>query len=93
MDKSKQMMVRVFKAFGDENRLTILGILQEGEKCACKLQEALSISQPTLSHHMRVLLDGGLVNARREGKWIYYSLNAEGVLEAKNLLCGVLGIE
>jgi len=87
------MQARIFKAFSDENRLTILRLLHSGEKCACKLQEALAISQPTLSHHMRVLLDAGLVNARKDGKWIHYSLNSEGAYQARDLLCSVLNLK
>ena len=77
---------RIFKAFCDENRIAILRLLHGGELCACKLQEALSISQPTLSHHMRVLCDAGVVTPRREGKWTHYSLNSEGSAEAISLL-------
>ena len=93
MKRTNQMMARVFKAMGDENRLTILTHLQAGERCACRLQEALNISQPTLSHHMRILLDAGLVSARKEGKWIYYSLSKTGTRQARELLCSVLDIE
>jgi len=92
MDQSNQMTARMFKALGDENRLTILTLLQTGERCACRLQEALCISQPTLSHHMRILLDAGLVSARKDGKWIYYSLSEAGAREAKALLCSILNI-
>lgn len=77
---------KVFKAFCDANRLTILGLLQSGEKCACKLLEALRIGQPTLSHHMKILCDSGIVTGRKEGKWTYYSLNPNGVERAKQLL-------
>lgn len=68
---------RVFKAFCDENRLMILEMLQSGEKCACVLLEKLAISQPTLSHHMKILVDSGIVAARKEGKWTHYSISAE----------------
>lgn len=93
MERTNQSMARVFKAMGDENRLTILSLLHTGERCACRLQEALNISQPTLSHHMRILLDAGLVNARKDGKWIHYSLSEEGAKEAKELLCSVLNMK
>ena len=66
---------RVFKAFCDENRLAILKMLCGGEKCACKLQDALVIGQSTLSHHMKILCESGIVNARKEGKWTYYAIN------------------
>ena len=77
---------RVFKAFCDANRLTILGLLQNGEKCACKLLEELNIGQSTLSHHMKILCDSGIVVGRKEGKWTYYSINSDGVEYAKMLL-------
>ena len=85
-----QQAARIFKAFCDENRLSILCILADGEKCACKLQDALGIGQSTLSHHMRILCDAGVVNARREGKWTHYSLNRDGSEKAVELLQGVL---
>ena len=78
--------VRVFKAFCDANRLTILSLLQNGELCACKLLEALQIGQPTLSHHMKILCDAGIVTGRKEGKWTHYSINQAGVAKAKKLL-------
>lgn len=77
---------RVFKAFCDENRLMILELLQTGEKCACKLLEDLKIGQSTLSHHMKILCDSGVVNARKEGKWTHYSISEEGSAYAKELL-------
>ena len=77
---------RVFKAFCDENRLQILEMLRSGEKCACKLLEELHISQSTLSHHMKILCDAGIVQGRKEGKWVHYSLNSAGIEPAKELL-------
>ena len=69
---------KIFKAFGDENRLRILELLGTGEKCACKLLEDLQISQSTLSHHMKLLCDAGVVRGRKEGKWVHYSIDPEG---------------
>lgn len=82
----KEQTARIFKAFCDPNRLTILELLQSGEKCACRLLDALQIGQPTLSHHMRILCDAGIVRARKEGKWMYYSLDASGAARAQGLL-------
>ncbi len=65
----------ICKALGDPNRLKIVQMLTKGEMCACRLLEALDITQPTLSHHMRILSDCGLVTARKDGKWTYYSLH------------------
>ncbi len=77
---------KVFKAFCDENRLMILELLQTGEKCACKLLEDLKIGQSTLSHHMKILCDSGVVNARKEGKWTHYSISPQGSVYARELL-------
>ena len=76
----------VFKAFCDENRLAILQMLRNGEKCACKLHDALCIGQSTLSHHMRILCDAGIVRTRKSGKWSYYSIDPEGRQAALQLL-------
>jgi ArsR family transcriptional regulator len=86
MDNKYIESARVFKAFCDENRLMILEMLQEGEKCACVLLEKMKIVQSTLSHHMKILVDSGIVSARKEGKWTYYSISGEGVDIAKGLL-------
>jgi ArsR family transcriptional regulator len=67
----------ICKALGDANRLKIVQTLSGCEKCACVILEALNISQPTLSHHMKILRDCGLVNVRKAGKWCYYSLNCD----------------
>jgi len=77
---------KVFKAFCDENRLAILELLKSGEKCACDLLDKLSISQPTLSHHMKILAESGIVAARKEGRWVYYSIRAKGCENAAELL-------
>jgi len=77
---------KVFKAFCDENRLQILELLRSGEKCACKLLEELNISQPTLSHHMKILCDAGIVTGRKEGKWMHYSICCDGVKNMRTML-------
>ena len=69
---------RAFKALGDENRLRIARIVAErGDVCACRLLDELDMTQPTLSHHMKLLRDCGVVKARKEGRWMHYSLNRE----------------
>lgn len=82
MEGGTQNLARIYRALGDENRLRILSVLRGGEVCACKLLQALNISQPTLSHHMKILCDCGLVSGRREGKWTHYSLCGKGSLAA-----------
>ena len=76
----------IFKAFCDENRLQILEMLRSGEKCACVLLESLQISQSTLSHHMKILCESGVVTSRKEGKWTHYSISREGSQKAAELL-------
>lgn len=83
---------KVFKAFCDENRLQILELLRTGEKCACVLLEDLKISQPTLSHHMKILCDSGIVLGRKEGKWTYYSISAGGAGAAQLLLAKLTAV-
>lgn len=78
--------VQIFKAFCDENRLQILEMLRSGEKCACVLLEKMQIRQSTLSHHMKILCDSGIVSARKAGKWTYYSINETGCKKAEELL-------
>ena len=77
---------KIFKAFCEETRLMALELLQSGEKCACVLLEKVDVAQSTLSHHMKILVDSGVVNARKEGKWTYYSISAAGSEYAARLL-------
>ena len=79
-------LAKIFKAFCDENRLMILEMLQNSETCACHLLEGLSISQATLSHHMGILCASGIVTARKDGKWTYYSIDVKGRKKAIDLL-------
>lgn len=78
MEIDGKQFATVFKAFCDENRIAILEQLQTGEKCACVLLDNLHISQPTLSHHMKILCDSGVVVMRKEGKWAHYSISKNG---------------
>ncbi|MDL2327835.1 metalloregulator ArsR/SmtB family transcription factor [Ruminococcaceae bacterium OttesenSCG-928-A11] len=86
MENNHAANAKVFKAFCDENRLHILALLQTGEKCACVLLGDLQISQPTLSHHMKILCESGVVVGRKSGKWTYYSISPGGAKAAQRLL-------
>ena len=77
---------KIFKAIGDEKRLYILDLLLDGEKCACDILANMKISQPTLSHHMKLLREAGFVKAREDGKWTHYSISEAGLRKAQNLL-------
>lgn len=69
--------IMIFRALGDGTRLQIVQMLSSGEMCACKILEHFQITQPTLSHHMKILCDCGLIFAHKEGKWSYYSIRRE----------------
>ena len=86
MDTQNQTAVKLFKALSDPNRLAIMALLREGEKCACVLLERLELTQPGLSYHMKVLCGSGLVESRQEGKWTHYRLSEEGRRQAVALL-------
>ena len=77
---------KVFKAFCDENRLRILDMLRKGEKCACVLIDQLGIAQSSLSYHMKILCDSGIVDSRQEGKWTHYKISKAGRSFAAELL-------
>jgi ArsR family transcriptional regulator len=77
---------KVFKAFCDEKRIRILEILREGEKCACVLMEHLDIAQSTLSYHMKILCESGIVDSRQDGKWTHYKISKKGSCFAVELL-------
>lgn len=79
MIQSYAEYVPAFKAISDETRLRIIDMLSCGEMCACDILEGLSISQSTLSYHMKILADSGLVNAERDGTWMRYTLNMERI--------------
>lgn len=65
----------LMKALSDETRLKIFDMLAHGELCACEILEEFSITQPTLSYHMKILCESGLVDSRRDGVWMRYSIN------------------
>ncbi len=77
MDKNYGDYALLLKALGDETRLKIFHILRNGELCACELLEEFHITQPTLSYHMKTLCDSNLVNCRKDGIWMRYSINQD----------------
>lgn len=86
MAKNFNQDAKLFKAFCDENRLKIIEMLNSGEKCACILLEELEISQPTLSHHMKILVESGVITGRKEGKWMHYSIHEGAASRVKEHL-------
>ena len=80
MDKM-DAMVEIFKALSDKNRLLILEMLSCGELCACEIIKSLNLSQPTVSHHMKILQQMRLVEGRKKGKWMIYSISSDKINE------------
>lgn len=77
---------RIFKAFSDERRLEILEKLRTGEKNATELMEDMYIGQSTLSHHMKILCESGVVTTDKRGTFVYYSISQEGSDQVKEVL-------
>lgn len=86
MKMSFSEYVPVFKAMSDETRLKILNLLSSNKLCACDLLEHFSISQSTLSYHMKILSDSALVKGEKEGSWVRYALNQERMNEVMAFL-------
>ncbi len=77
MDPEYSRKANFFKALSDETRLKILRILSSGELCACEILEHFNLTQPTISHHLGILVNSGLITTRVEGKWTHYNLQTE----------------
>ena len=77
-----------FKALADPTRVAIVNRLAQGECCVCDLNAAFDLSQPTISHHLRVLRDAGLVDSTRRGTWAYYRLVPDAVGRLRQTLGG-----
>lgn len=75
MENKYEKNAKILKALSDPNRLKIIDLLSCGEKCGCEILESFHFTQPTLSHHMKVLIDCGLVEARKDGIWNLYKLD------------------
>ncbi|QUH20275.1 ArsR/SmtB family transcription factor [Alkaliphilus sp. B6464] len=85
LDKDYAQYALFMKALADETRVKIFDMLSKGELCACNILEDFDITQPTLSYHMKILSKSGLVDSRRDGVWMKYSINKDGLDLLKNL--------
>jgi ArsR family transcriptional regulator len=83
---STKKAVALFHALSDETRLALLDRLRNGEQCVCELTDAMKAAQSRLSFHLKVLKDAGLVEDRREGRWMYYSLSPKAIEELYELV-------
>ena len=91
-DKSATEMAPVLAALADPVRLRIVSMLAaapDGSACGCDLEEPLGLSQPTVSHHLKVLREAGLIEGERRGRWIHYRLVDERVAEVREALAPV----
>ncbi len=86
METIYEKNAKVFKALCDEKRLRILELLRSGEKCACRLIEEMGMPQSTLSYHMKILCESGIVQGRQDGKWTHYRISEKGSYAAMELL-------
>lgn len=86
MEKIYTETAKILKALSDPKRLRIVDMLSCGELCACQILEEFHVTQPTLSHDMKLLVEAGIVKDRRDGKNIYYSLDEEVLGELQNRL-------
>ena len=82
----EQQIVSFCRALGDENRIKIILLLAEREMCVCEIIEMLDLSQPAVSHHLKILKHAGLVQDKRGGRWIFYSLDLDFLSEIKRML-------
>ncbi len=90
--KDAKVLANIFKALCDETRVSIVVLLQSGEKCACHISDALNIAQSKLSYHMKILCESGIVRSWYVGKWTHYEINKEGSAQAVELLKSLTAI-
>jgi ArsR family transcriptional regulator len=93
LEKSQAIQAAdLFAALADPTRLTILNLLSEsqGEICVCDITASFKLGQPTISHHLKILRDAGLISGDKRGKWVYYSLVASRAEEVKIVLDRVI---
>jgi ArsR family transcriptional regulator len=92
-DKDFEESFKIIKALSDVNRMMIIHTLTSGERCACKILADFNIKQPTLSHHMKILTECGLVSSRKEGKWMHYWLNVDKIEQFQNFITDLTSIK
>jgi ArsR family transcriptional regulator len=91
-DETAEQLARLFKALADPTRVKLLSLIaaaSDGEACVCDLVEPVRLSQPTVSHHMRQLVDAGLITREQRGKWAYYRIVNSTLASASSALAPV----
>ncbi len=84
MENNYNKYALYMKALSDETRVKIFSMISQGELCACKILEEFNITQPTLSYHMKILCESGLVDSRKDGIWMKYTINNNNLMNFKN---------
>lgn len=96
IDFDVRPLSQLFRALGDETRLRIVALLSHGELCVCHLETALDLNQPNASRQLGILKSAGIVDSRREGTWVYYSITKQEhatVAKALDVLTKAFGAE
>ena len=88
-----EVTLPVLKLMSEPNRLKIFALLAGGERCVCEIEESVKLPQNLVSHHLGVLRDAGYIRARREGRWVYYSVNKETLAGVYPTLCRLFNPE
>lgn len=91
-NEQAEQIARVFKALGDPTRVKLYSLIAasaSGEMCVCDLTEPVGLSQPTVSHHMKLLVDAGLVTREQRGRWAYYQPAPAPLNAAARALTGI----
>ena len=84
-----ERLARLLKAVADPTRLQLLSLIQAsstGEACVCDLTEPFDLSQPTVSHHLKIMVEAGILHRERRGSWAYYSVNPDGLQDLTAVL-------
>jgi DNA-binding transcriptional ArsR family regulator len=89
----EKLFTKYFKAFGDQSRLRILTLLTSGEKTVNDIAEKVKLSQPTVSRHLAILREAGIVTDRRDKQRVYYSINRQSVENCCSGFCDCLEIK
>jgi ArsR family transcriptional regulator len=88
-----EVALPVLKLMSEPNRLKIFALLAGGERCVCEIEESVKLPQNLVSHHLGVLRDAGYIRARRDGRWVYYSVNKEMLAQVYPTLCRLFNPE
>jgi ArsR family transcriptional regulator len=88
-----EVALPLLKLMSEPNRLRIFSLLAGGERCVCEVEESMNLPQNLISHHLGVLREAGLIRARREGRWVYYSVNKTTLEQVYPVLCRLFNPE